>query len=463
MRKHILLVTIPSYGHIIPLLELARRIAPFHRVTFAVSQFELGEIRQRELVSSEDPFTLHGIPDGYFLLESEKSQSGQIFQKIHQFVIPGTVAFLKALPIPSPHDTDHKNEGSAPSLQDPVDVVIGDNILGVALRVLHERGIPFHIFNTASSSMTYVSLLVCEDTPSRPDPPNDNQMKFIEAPDPTVTPKPISDAIKTMFLQMHEMTLLAAGIVENSVYELEVDAVEAIRKHPDMQGRPFRSVGPLIPTTERTSGTNGERAKEIEAWLDKQESLSVIYISFGTVAAPKVADMQEIIGALKAIGKPFIWSLRKEEQARLPAELLSEISDWSLGLVRNWVPQKLVLQHRATSVFVTHCGWNSSLEAIAYGVPVVAWPMFADQMLNGLGLVRKGMAVLIQGTGITSDIVVSGEELKSALMGVGVGGVTNRGEDNPFRKAALAWKETLKVATSPGGSSHAEFLELMKF
>jgi hypothetical protein len=32
--------------------------------------------------------------------------------------------------------------------------------------------------------------------------------------------------------------------------------------------------------------------------------------------------------------------------------------------------------------FLTHCGWNSIMESIAMGVPMIGWPNDSDQMMN---------------------------------------------------------------------------------
>jgi UDP:flavonoid glycosyltransferase YjiC (YdhE family) len=188
--------------------------------------------------------------------------------------------------------------------------------------------------------------------------------------------------------------------------------------------------------------------------------------SLGTIAIPKPDFIREIIKALLALGKPFIWSLPEQEQFRLPEEILHEIPRQfeqaeSQYLILHWAPQKLILQHPSTAVFLSHCGWNSTIESLASGVPVVAWPMFGDQMLNALDLVAKGSGVLIDGTGMTSTKVISAEDIQEAV--TRTAGFGNSSETNAFRKAAQLWRAKLAEATGPNGSSQRNFMDLMKF
>ncbi|GKE35040.1 7-deoxyloganetic acid glucosyltransferase-like protein [Tanacetum coccineum] len=53
-----------------------------------------------------------------------------------------------------------------------------------------------------------------------------------------------------------------------------------------------------------------------------------------------------------------------------------------MGCIVNWAPQEDVLAHRAIGGFLTHCGWNSTLESIVQGFPMICWPFYVDQLVN---------------------------------------------------------------------------------
>ncbi|KAK9225648.1 hypothetical protein WN943_010691 [Citrus x changshan-huyou] len=115
-------------------------------------------------------------------------------------------------------------------------------------------------------------------------------------------------------------------------------------------------------------------------WLNDQAKGSVVYVSFGSMATLKIEEMEELAWGLKASDKYFLWVVRESEQSKLPENFSDETSQ--KGLVVNWCPQLEVLAHEATGCFLTHCGWNSTLEALSLGVPMVAMPQWADQSTN---------------------------------------------------------------------------------
>ncbi|OWA54895.1 putative UDP-glycosyltransferase 72B1 [Hypsibius exemplaris] len=460
--KHFLVVAIPPYGHLIPLLELARRLAPFHRVTVAVSQGEVPEITRRGLVSQTDSFALFGIEDGYALLDHEKDSFDVVLKKVHALAVPGADALFRAMPIQQAITDTRLHEAprqGTVTVLDPVDVVIADLFLAAALPVLRERGVPFHLFNAASCNLIYALLHVSEDTPTT----EGKRSTFREPFDATGPLKPMPAIQKALWLARRKVVALSEGLIANSAFELEPRVIQALRQHPDMAGRSLHCVGPLFSWGLRES--SAEVAK-IRAWLDRQPSQSVIYVSFGTMFAPTTEDLQEIVEALKGTGRPFIWSLRSTEHNRLPEHIRGELvepPDWSdvKGLILEWVPQNLVLQHPSISVFVSHCGWNSTMESVASGVPVIAWPMGVDQRMNALDLVEKGMAVLLEGTSVTTRITVPQDKLREIIDQVAGAGLPE-GTANSFREAAETWKEKFRVATSLNGSSHEALLGLVR-
>jgi UDP-glucoronosyl and UDP-glucosyl transferase len=457
-RKHVLFVAIPAFGHMIPLLQLAQKISPHHRVTFAVSQIKMKEIQERELLT-DNSISLVSIPDGYYEGEDENTLSGSIFNRMLKYVTQGVQTFLET--IPTTRDQLLRNNTGITST---VNLVIADSSLAQPLAILCQRNVPFYFFNSAASAMTLFSLNFDPETPAVPDQDLE-EIPFDEMPQLEATPLPIIQVMKTLLTSLQNVTPLAAGIIANSVYDMEADVIDLIKAHERMKKVKFFCVGPLIPDDHFTT-VKLQKQEKVRKWLDAKEALAVIYVSFGTIAVPKPEYIKELVEALRALGKPFIWSLPRREQSRLPEDFLSkkqtqfEVSD-SQFLILDWAPQRLILQHPATAVFLSHCGWNSTIESLACGVPVVAWPMFADQKLNALELVKKGSGLLIEGTGMVSKRLIPAEEIKEAVLGAA--GFDQQDRGSTCRGAAQKWRDTFKAATAPDGTSQRDFLELIKF
>ena len=124
-----------------------------------------------------------------------------------------------------------------------------------------------------------------------------------------------------------------------------------------------------------------------------------------------------------------------------------------------WAPQKLILGHPAAAAFVSHCGWNSTLESVFGGIPIVAWPMFAEQKINATSSVRQELAVMAEGTEIKATQIFSAEKIVALLEQV----TGKNGEQSKYWKNAQEWKKKFRKAQEPGGSSFENFHQLMKF
>uniref|UniRef100_A0A0D9W2M4 Glycosyltransferase n=1 Tax=Leersia perrieri TaxID=77586 RepID=A0A0D9W2M4_9ORYZ len=148
-----------------------------------------------------------------------------------------------------------------------------------------------------------------------------------------------------------------------------------------------KMIGPLLPSFYLNDGrlpSNKEYGFNLFRstvpcmdWLDKQPHRSVILVSYGTVSDFDKAKLEELCYGLCNTGKPFLWVIRSNEEHKLSNELRRECD--GKGLIVPFCPQLEVLAHEATACFFTHCGWNSTLEAIVNGVPLVAMPHWADQ------------------------------------------------------------------------------------
>lgn len=116
-------------------------------------------------------------------------------------------------------------------------------------------------------------------------------------------------------------------------------------------------------------------------WLNKQNDGSVLYISFGSWVSPiEETKVKSLALALEALAQPFIWVLGAKWRSGLPAEYIKKVSPY--GQIVSWAPQLKVLQHKAVKYYLTHCGWNSTLEAIQCQKRMLCYPLAGDQFLN---------------------------------------------------------------------------------
>ncbi|RDX76093.1 UDP-glucose flavonoid 3-O-glucosyltransferase 6, partial [Mucuna pruriens] len=199
----------------------------------------------------------------------------------------------------------------------------------------------------------------------------------------------------SLFLAYGRGLKKANGIIVNSFQELESHAVQSF-SHGAL---PIYPVGPLINPKPKA------HADDILNWLDHQPPSSVVFLCFGSMGSFGEDQVREIAIALENNGSRFLWSLRKPPPnssyfrtlptdysisdlvALLPPGFLDRTA--GIGKVIGWAPQAQILAHPATGSFVSHCGWNSTLESIYFGVPIATWPLYAEQQSNAYLLVRE--------------------------------------------------------------------------
>lgn len=134
----------------------------------------------------------------------------------------------------------------------------------------------------------------------------------------------------------------------------------------------------MLKEQRRTSVQTANDHK-VAAFLDAHVSFGVVYVSMGSIGNLTPDQIVEMYNGLLECGFPFIWSLRQGQTEHLPSSSTIQVQKFDF-LIIPWTNQQEILSHRATRVFITHCGWNSSIEALSCGVPVVTWPLFAEQV-----------------------------------------------------------------------------------
>ncbi|KAG2582927.1 anthocyanidin 5,3-O-glucosyltransferase-like [Panicum virgatum] len=274
-----------------------------------------------------------------------------------------------------------------------------------------------------------------------------------------------SEAAKVRLYQFKRMAE-GAGVLVNTFDWLEPTALKALHDGVCVPGRPTPRVyciGPLVNSGSRGQSGGGER-HECLAWLDAQPKRSVVFLCFGSMGAFSAAQLQEIARGLESSGHRFLWAVRspREEQSKFPEPDLERLLpagfvERTKGrgmVVKNWAPQSEVVQHEAVAAFVTHCGWNSTLEAITAGLPMICWPLYAEQSMNKVFLVEEmKIAVEMEGYG---ELVKAGEvEAKVRL-------VMDTEEGKVLRERLAVTKEKALEAIKECGSSEEAFAKFIR-
>jgi hypothetical protein len=259
----------------------------------------------------------------------------------------------------------------------------------------------------------------------------------------------------------------ADGIIVNTVAELEPGLLAAIAEGRCVPGRappPLYTIGPVLDFGVRADDASDEACVR---WLDAQPRASVVFLCFGSLGWFDAAKAREVATGLERSGHRFLWALRGPPAAgsRHPSdadldELLPEgflERTEGRGLVwPKWAPQKAVLAHQAVGGFVTHCGWNSTLESLWHGVPLAPWPLYAEQHLNAFELVSAvGVAVAMEVDRKRGDFVEA-PELERAVRALMGGGEEGR----RAREKAAEMKAACRKAVGEGGSSRVALQRL---
>ncbi|KAF0907376.1 hypothetical protein E2562_015868 [Oryza meyeriana var. granulata] len=271
-----------------------------------------------------------------------------------------------------------------------------------------------------------------------------------------------------------------AGMVVNTCRALEGEFLDVLARIPTSYGQKLFAVGPLSPVLPdtRARGSPEEdappRRHECLSWLDKQPPSSVLYISFGTTSTLRGEQIRELAAAVRGSNQRFIWVLRDadradmntREEAVLGARRLAEATA-ELGeaiargvgvVVTGWAPQLQILAHGATAAFMSHCGWNSVMESLSHGKPVLAWPMHSDQPWDA-ELVCKylGAGVLVRPWERRYDVTPAAairEAIEKAMVWQ---------DGAALRARATAIGEAVRAAVAEGGSSRQDMDDLVAY
>lgn len=474
-KKHVLVLAFPAYGHIIPMLELARKLSLHHFVTFAVSKIKLEALKKREIFSdgSDAGLTWLGIEDG-IVSDIDDPEDLEAFKLVFTAVFPAVRKLIEEIPVCVPSVQEHlvdagqqsaSSDSKVQMIRRPVDAIISDNFLAVSMQYCRERKIPFFLFNTAAADLMRYYLLVNENNPTVSMQDSD---PFMALPGPGEKFQGLTAELQSLFAPVRKMIPFTAGIIHNTFAAIDKESLQILAKEPELINTPMFSVGPLMPTIAgKTSAAHLSTEGSVTAWLDKKDPRSVGYVSFGSMMIPAPEQITELGKALLQLNRPFIFSLRESRHQYLPQEIKEKIikqfeREGGDFLILEWAPQKSILAHPAVAAFLSHCGWNSILESLSSGVPLIAWPMFADQLTNAQWLEKLRLAFFISGTGMKPKRVVPAKEITEAIAEVAGFGADASHGDNRYMCAAQLWKREIEDAWSVDGSSTKDTVALAK-
>ncbi|PKA56677.1 UDP-glycosyltransferase 83A1 [Apostasia shenzhenica] len=446
---HALVLPYPAQGHIISLMELSHLLLRRgFKVTFVNTEFN----HRRMLAASNfaDGSASDSVGSGIRLVtirdglgpEEDRNDLARLTEALKR-VMPGWLEEMI------------RSAGELPG-EERFSCFVADMNMSWAIDVAKKMGLRAAAFWPASAGLLFTVLcipkliedgVINEDdgAPKKEMTSNDtNKLAWNCFPDP-LTRKIIFQC----FCDNNRFAAAVVAIVCNSFHGLE-PAVFSHAPH-------LIPIGPL-------PGCSGEvpasyffpEDRSCATWLNAQPPRSVVYVAFGSLAVFNPDQFRELALGLELTGRPFLWVVRPDFAVgggEFPSGFEERVGE--RGRIVAWAPQKEALEHPAVGCFVSHCGWNSTMEGVRNGVPFVCWPYFGDQFYNQSCICsawRNGVSVVRDESGM-----VSREEVRRRVEEV-VG-------DEGLRGRCVGLKEMAERSAGEGGSSFQNlnwFLDLMR-
>ncbi|XP_057435852.1 UDP-glycosyltransferase 74G1-like [Lotus japonicus] len=440
---HCLVLPYPAVGHLNPMLEFSKHLQhEGMRVTLVTTHFFSKSMKQLP-----PSIALEKISDGFDNggFEEAGKNSEVYFDRFWQVGQQGFAELIEKL--------DRTGY--------PVDCVIYDPFMPWALDVAKRFGIVGAAFltqNLVVNSIYYhvhlgkLQAPLTEEVISLPELP---QLQHQDMPSFFLLKK--ADDRFTLGFVVAQFSNIdkADWILCNSFYELNKEVADWTMKILPK----FRTIGPCVPSTfldkqikDADEDVVGEFTRdECITWLNDKPKGSVVYVSFGSMAALNEEQTEEIAYGLRDSGSYFLWVVRESEQIKIPKDFEKKSEK---GLVVTWCSQLKVLAHEAIGCFVTHCGWNSTLEALSLGVPTIAIPQWSDQGTNAK------LTVDVWETGTRAPLdekqIVRRDALKHCIWEIME---SEKGQE--IKSNAMQFKTFAAGAVSNGGSSHKHIAEFV--
>lgn len=424
-KPHVLAVPAPAQGHLKPLMSLCRQIAK-HGVKVTVVNAQ--SIHDKILLSAaknsdedDDGIVLTSVPDG--LSSDDDPNDPFVLSKTLPRTMPDTLPDLIEM-----INSSNPNER--------ISCVIADLSFGWVLDIAEKMGVEGVGFSPPSMASFDVILRIPHllqqgylDTNGSLQ--NIDQIKVADGipswrNDEFPWNVPSNLHVQKSFFELlkeYKAANKAKLSLSNTCYELEPAACDL---HPNFL--PIGSPHLIETKSEKSCSDSSNFYPEDESclvWLDTKPRESVVYVSFGSFAVQSKEQLDELALGLEISGRPFLWVVRRDlangSRDLLPDGFLERVSEF--GKIVEWAPQNKVLSHPSIACFVSHCGWNSTLEGVSSGVPYLCWPYFCEQTHNESYICDKweiGLRIDCDENGIRSryeikkkiDLLLSDNKLK---------------------------------------------------
>ncbi|KAK7405707.1 hypothetical protein VNO78_07315 [Psophocarpus tetragonolobus] len=443
-KVHCLVLAYPHQGHINPMLQFSKCLHNDGvRVTLVTSHFYCKTLPNKLPYS----ITLEGISDGFD--NGGIGEAKSIKAYLDEFWKFGPQTFSELLE-------------RLISCGNTIDCVVYDSFLPWALDVAKTHELTCAVFLTQPLFVNCVYYHVHKGNLKLP-LANHNAISMPGLPllQPLDLPSFIYDygsypasfelVVGKQFSNIEKADLVLC----NTFYELEKEVTDWLMKiWPKL-----KTIGPTIPSMfldKRVKDDDGYgfslfESEECVKWMDNKPNGSIVYVSFGSFSTLNEEQMEEVALGLQESGCHFLWVVRETELGKIPKgfERNSE-----KGLVVTWCSQLKVLEHEAIGCFVTHCGWNSILEALSLGVPMIAMPQWTDQTTNAKlieDIWKVGLRVPADDKGVFKNEALKHaiKEIMESDKGIGI------------KRNAIGWKNLAIKAVDEGGSSHLNIGEFV--
>ncbi|XP_016481331.1 UDP-glycosyltransferase 74G1-like [Nicotiana tabacum] len=444
-NAHCLILPYPIQGHINPMLQFSKRLQSKNvKITIAATKFFLKTMQELST-----PVSIEAISDGYD--DGGIGQAESFAAYITRFKEVGSNTLSQLIETLTTRGY-------------PVNCIVYDPFLPWAVEVAKKYGLASAAFFTQSCAVDNIYYHVHNGVLKLPPTEVDEEISIpglvtIESSDvPSFVSTPESARALEMLVNQFSNLENIDWVLINSFYELEKEVIDWMSKL-----YPIKTIGPTIPSIYLDKRLPDDKeyglsifkpmTNECPNWLNHQPISSVVYVSFGSLTKLEPEQMEELAWGLKSSNKNFLWVVRSTEESKLPNNFLEELAS-EKGLVVSWCLQLQVLEHKSIGCFLTHCGWNSTLEAISLGVPMVAMPQWSDQPTNAK-LVED-----VWGMGVRAKQDEKGI-LRREVIEECIRRVMEEEKGKIITENAKKWKELARKAVDEGGSSDRNIEEFV--